>query len=153
MGILRETNCIFSNVRELNFDGRGGVVVHKNDGSEFVLYTKSYAADDSVIRKKMNAYTSDILSIDHTTPMENIIRRRRNELTALKTITEYFGEFNSDQRLNAKEDRKWKDSFLAQYPQLDTDEFRNQLFADLNLIHVEYEIMDKRENSRRGNRA
>lgn len=148
-----ETNCIFSNVCELNFDGRGGVVVHKNDGSEFVLYTKSYAADDSVIRKKMNAYTSDILSIDHTTPMENIVRRRRNELTALKTITEYFGEFNSDQRLNAKEDRKWKDSFLAQYPQLDTDEFRNQLFADLNLIHVEYEIMDKRENSRRGNRA
>ena len=73
--------------------------------------------------------------------------------TGFLPITEYFGEFNSDQRLNAKEDRKWKDSFLAQYPQLDTDEFRNQLFADLNLIHVEYEIMDKRENSRRGNRA
>lgn len=143
-----ETSCLFNEVSKVKFDGEGNVTVEKNNGQEFELFTRTRRAH----YERMNALTADILSIDHITPMENIVRIHRDELGALKRITECFNEFNCDGRLVSNRDGKWKDSLLAAYSELCTEEFRNQLLADLYLIRVDYEIMDKRENSGRGNR-
>lgn len=149
-----ERRCLFRDVREVFFDGNGNVKVIENSGHEFELYTKAFQnVGNQVYHKQMQAYSADMLSIDHVTPMENTMRSHRNELHALKKITDCFNQFNSDNRLNPKADRNWKDSLLAEYPELYTENFRNQLWADLNLIRVDYEIMDKKENSRRSNRA
>lgn len=143
-----ETSCSFNEVSKVKFDGEGNVTVVKNNGQEFELFTRMRRGN----YEKMNALTANILSIDHVTPMENKMRIHKDELNALKRITECFNEFNYDGRLDPRRDSEWKDSLLAAYPELYAEELRNQILADLNLIRVDYEIMDKRENSSRGNR-
>lgn len=145
--------CLFMDILRVDFDGLGKVTVVENNGTEHTLYTKAFNERGEVYLRKMQAWSADRLSIDHVTPMERVMRQHRDELPALRRITDCFNEFNFDNRLEPNADRTWKDSLLAEYPELFAPDFRNQLFSDLNLIRVEYEIMDKSDNSRRGNRA
>lgn len=144
----------FETIQSLVFDGHGEVTAH-TDQDSFVLFTRALNDERQEYLRPVNVVYPKQLSIDHVTALENIVRQNQNGLPALRKITNHFNELNALQNntLNPRQDREWKDSLIAQHrEEYMSQGFRDLIMNDLESLHVEYELMETRENSRMGNR-
>ena len=154
MHILRDAACgfdRFSDIKKLEILADGTVVFTRNDGTSFEMMTRT--ANGAVVKEFVTRGLRDV-SIDHVVPLENILRQNRNRLVGFTRLTELFSEFNraSGGNLDARAEREWVNAFFEQYRRvLDTDEMRTLIGQDLEILELEFELMDARENSIRGN--
>ena len=94
------------------------------------------------------------MSIDHVVPLENIFSQNKDQLKGLSELTSLFFEFkkNVGANIDPRAERKWVDDFFKQYRKhLDSDIMRAKIEKDLAILKLEYELMDTRENSIKGN--
>lgn len=160
--LLRDRNGnyeVLSDVKMLAIYNDGTVVVTKRDGSMFELMTRTFVrkggrvTEGPIVRQKARRGLCDI-SIDHITPLSNIISTHRGRLAGFEKLTNLFQEFSGG-RLNCRAEMTWVNEFFDEYrDRLTTSEIRSLIVNDLNSLNAgtEYELMDTRENSKRGNR-
>ncbi len=153
MHILKdESNAeVFSDIRKLEILNDGTVVFTKKDSSCFEMMTRT--ANGVVVKEFVTRGLRDV-SIDHVVPLENILRQNRNRLSGFIRLTELFADFKrkSGENLDPRAERKWVNTFFEQYRgELDTDDMRALIKHDLEILELEFELMDTRENAMRGN--
>ena len=153
MHILRDGHNfeVVSDIRKLEILNDGTVVVTKRDGSYFEMMTRR--ANGVVVKEFVTRGLRDV-SIDHVVPLENILRQNRNRLSGFRRLTELFSDFKveSGENLDPRAERKWVNAFFDQYRgELDTDDMRALIKHDLEILELEFELMDTRENSMKGN--
>ena len=142
----------FSNVKQFEFHGDGTVLITKSDGATVIMMTHTADGKNIMIEKAKRGLRD--VSIDHVKSLEGVLRRNKNRLSGLRRITELFFEFEKSvcRKLNPRAEKDWVNDFYRQYRHiLDSDEMRALVASDLNLLELEYELMDTRENSIKGN--
>lgn len=124
-------------------------VVLKNS-EEFELYT--YNVDCKGVIPLRTKYMGDI-SIDHIKSLAEKMEEHRNELPALRRITQLYYELEreSQNKFDPRCERMWKDELLEKnFEELCTKEMCNKIMDDLKTLDLHYILMDKRQNSRKG---
>ena len=142
----------FSDVKQFEFHGDGTVMITKSDGAMVKMMTHTADGKNIIIEKAYRGLRD--VSIDHVKSLEGVLRRNKNRLSGLRRITELFFEFEKSvgRKLNPRAEKDWVNDFYRQYRHvLDSDEMRALVASGLNLLELEYELMDTRENSRKGN--
>ncbi len=152
----------FSDVKQIDIYGNCRFVVTKKDGTSFELRTKTRIGrimteqDVLLDRNEIAPNWSDI-TIDHITPLENVIRENGNDLRGLRELSKKFVEYNNKVRGGKLDGRKddWVNDLYEYYrEELNTDDMRDLLAIDLETIaQCGYELMDLRENSGKGKKG
>lgn len=150
---------VVSSVKKLVIFDEGTVVVTLKDNSTFELMTRTVVkrngrgVEGPIVKERAERGLRDV-SIDHIRPLENVLRQIGVRLVGLKKLTElFFMRFKRDsgEHLDPRAEREWAKAFFEQCRgKLDTDEMRALIIADLNALAMEYELMDTRENSKKG---
>ena len=141
----------FSDTKQFEFCEDGTVMVTRNDGTIFEMMTRT--ADGGIQKEHASRGLPDV-SIDHVVPLENIFSQNKDQLKGLSELTSLFFEFkkNVGANIDPRAERKWVDDFFKQYRKhLDSDIMRAKIEKDLAILKLEYELMDTRENSIKGN--
>ncbi len=144
----------FSKVAEFEILRNGTVIVTKNDGGTFKMMTRT--AEGSIREERTKLGLHDV-SIDHIKPLENVLREKQESLVGLKNLTVLFQKFNHENSGKFKEraKRTWVNIFFKNYRDvLDTKSMRDDFVKhDLQILNeLEYELMDRKENTRKGKR-
>lgn len=141
----------FSDTKQFEFCEDGTVIVTRNDGTIFEMMTRT--AEGGIQKEYATRGLRDV-SIDHVVPLENILRQNKDQLKGLSELTSLFFEFNKNvgANIDPRAEREWVNEFFERHREyLDTDNMRSKIEQDLVILEMEYELMDTRENSIRGN--
>ena len=141
----------FSDIKKFEFCEDGTVAVTRNDGMSFKMMT--HTAEGGIMEECAKRGLRDV-SIDHVVPLETILRRNKDRLKGLSELTSLFVEFskNVNANIDPRAEREWVNEFFDRYREhLDTDSMRTKIEQDLAILELEYELMDTRENSKKGN--
>ena len=146
---------LFSEVAGFEFLRNGIVIVIKRDGETLKMMTRT--ANGSIREERTECGLRDV-SIDHVKPLENVLRENKGSFVGLNKLTTLFQKFNHENSGKFKEraERTWVNIFFKNYRDvLDTKSMRDDFVEhDLMILNeLEYELMDQRENARRGNRG
>ena len=144
----------FSEVKQFEFHGDGTVLITKSDGATVIMMTHTADGKDIIIEQAKRGLRD--VSIDHVKSLEGVLRRNKNRLSGLRRITELFFEFEKSVgfKLNPRAEKDWANDFYDQFrPVLDTDDMRSLIAEDLNILDLEYELMDTTYNTIKGKRA
>lgn len=145
-----EKPVLFSKVRRIEIKANGEVVVTCAESS-FVMMTRT--AKGSIVTECAVCGMRDV-SIDHIVPLESFLRKNKNKLLGLIALTKMFHtlEDKLGKKLNPRVERNWIDEFCAHYRDvLNSGEMRKLIESDLEVLKgLEYELMDRRENSKKG---
>lgn len=154
IGILKEDGgkIRFSEVTGLEFLRNGTVVVTKNDGKTFNMMTRTAGGSIREARTKLGLRD---VSIDHVNPLENVLREKQKSLVGLKNLTVLFQEFNHENngKFKERDEKAWFNVFFEAYrDKLGTKSMRDDFVEhDLMILNeLEYELMDRKENTRKG---
>ena len=154
IGILKEDGgkIRFSEVTGLEFLRNGTVVVTKNDGKTFNMMTRNAGGSIREARTKLGLRD---VSIDHVNPLENVLREKQKSLVGLKNLTVLFQEFNHENngKFKERDEKAWVNVFFEAYrDKLGTKSMRDDFVEhDLMILNeLEYELMDRKENTRKG---
>lgn len=95
------------------------------------------------------------VSIDHVNPLENVLREKQKSLVGLKNLTVLFQEFNHENngKFKERDEKAWVNVFFEAYrDKLGTKSMRDDFVEhDLMILNeLEYELMDRKENTRKG---
>lgn len=151
--ILKSSNgdyVLLSDVKELVINNDGTVRITPKIGPAFDMMTHMAGGG---IKKVFARQGFRSISIDHVKSLENVVGGKKGILSGLKELTELFKSFASqyDAKLDERAERVWVNDFFAQFKDaLDTEAMRALLTADLQVLDLEYELMDIRENSKKG---
>lgn len=143
----------FSDVKQFEFHGDGTVLITKSDGATVIMMTHTADGKNIIIEQAKRGLRD--VSIDHVKSLEGVLRRKKDSLSGLRQITELFFEFEKSVgcKLNPRAEKDWANDFYRQYRHiLDTDEMRDLVVSDLKSLELEYELMDTRENAKKGKR-
>lgn len=156
MRILMPNNASvsFTGIEQFEFYGNGTVVITKNDGVVFEMMTHTENCK-KIVKEEAKRGLRDI-SIDHVKPLEEVLRRNKDRLNGLRRLTELFWEFEKEigRKLNPRAEKDWVNDFYNQFrPVLDTDDMRTLIAEDLNILDLEYELMDTTYNTMKGKRT
>lgn len=161
MHMLKDENGhyeVVSSVKKLVIFDDGTIAVTQKDNSIFELMTRTVVKrngrtlEGPIVKEKARRGLRDI-SIDHIRPLENVLRQSRTHLMGLEKLTRLFWVFKraSGKHLDPRAEREWVNAFFEQYRgELDTEEMRALIIEDLNALNMEYELMDTRENPKKG---
>lgn len=144
----------FSSVRQFEFRDNGDVWVTRKDGSLFKMMTHT-PEGKRIEDVHANRGLRDV-SIDHVVPLEKILRKNKDALRGLKRLTELFFEFKKviGRELNPRAEKDWVNDLYDHFRRvLDTNEMRALIVHDLEILKLEYELMDTRYNSIKSNNA
>lgn len=161
MHMLKDENGhyeVVSSVKKMVIFDDGTIAVTQKDNSIFELMTRTVVKrngrtlEGPIVKEKARRGLRDI-SIDHIRPLENVLRQSRTHLMGLEKLTRLFWVFKraSGKHLDPRAEREWVNAFFEQYRgELDTEEMRALIIEDLNALNMEYELMDTRENPKKG---
>ena len=156
MRILMPNNASvsFMDIKQFEFYGNGTVLITKNDGAVFEMMTHTENCK-KIVKEEAKRGLRDI-SIDHVKPLEDVLRRNKDRLNGLRRLTELFWEFEKEigRKLKPRVEKDWVNDFYDQFRLvLDTDDMRTLITEDLNILDLEYELMDTTYNTIKGKRA
>lgn len=156
IGILKESGdkVLFSKVAGFEFLRNGTVIVTKRDGETFKMMTRT--ANGSVREERTERGLRDV-SIDHITPLENVLRENKGSFVGLNKLTTLFSEFNktAGRNFDERDEKDWVNVFFEAYrDELDGKDMRDAFVEyDLKILkNLKYELMDRKENTRKGKR-
>lgn len=156
MRVLKSENgdfVRFSDVAGIVIRGDGKVDVMTRSGETFKLMTRTASASQKIVCEVTLRGLRDI-SIDHVTSLENVLKNNLSKLHGLRRLTELFTDFKQKCgiELDERAERTWVNDFFIQFKNaLEKEDMRVSLIADLQqVLDLEYELMDTRENSKKG---
>ena len=150
----------FSHISRIDIHVDCRMLAVNNDGTPFELRTRTHdnniMTEQFVLRTRGQAILNwKDITIDHVRPFENVLREYADQLTGLGLLSKKFAEFNEDHgwMLDGRKDN-WVNELYDRYRgELDTDDMRTKLANDLGCLCERgggYELMDTRENSKKG---
>lgn len=161
--VLRSENgdsVPFSDVMRMDIYADCRVEVTNRDGDIFALMTKTHdrriVTEQAVLLNRgETAPDWNAITIDHVIPLENVLRANVDRLDGFKRLSQLFSDFNIEHGgvLDGRKDC-WVDDLYDRYhEELEDEALRNMIADDLLLIETScggYELMDSRENSKKG---
>lgn len=141
----------FSDVAYMTIRQDGGVYVKTSRGESFQLMTRK-AEGKSIVYEQALRGLRDI-SIDHIVPLKEVFRKDQQNLLGLRRLSELLQSYKQECNgmLNERAERTWIDGFIIRYEdELNSKELQRTLVNDLNRLDLKFELMDMRENSKKG---
>lgn len=143
----------FSNVKEMEITNDGKLIVTLNDDKNFDAYSRT--SDNKFVPMVMKKQWSSA-TIDHKVAMENKVGIFSDKFTGLRKFSDLLLQFVHEKGITErkiigsnKESMNYVSEFIAKY---DTELYnmRDSIMDDLNMMQLEYELMDGSENSKKG---
>ena len=139
---------LFKDVQKMQYLKDGTFLVVFNDGI-FPLYTRT--SKNKIILEKTSIAWKGI-SIDHMIPLENDLRAKINSLPTLIKISDLvINSLDELGMVNLRSEEKWYNT-VYDYLSNVLNPLRDSLYNELLKLDRRYELMDRNENPRRGNR-
>lgn len=139
-----------SEIKRLLIWNDGGVTIALKNGDTFEMHTRRAGG---TIAKARALHGLKGLSIDYCVSFEEVADAEIGNLDGLKKISALFKSFNAKlgKTLDARQEFMWVHDFYEEYCHVfDTDETRNLLAQDLKHLKFEYELMELKENVKKG---
>ena len=144
----------FSNIKEMEITKEGKLVVKLNNDQKFEAYTRTSDGEQIIPMFMKKQWSS--ATIDHKVAMENKIGVFNDKFTGLRNISDLLLQFVQEKGIKErkiiesnKEANAYASEFIAKY-ETELYNMRDSIMDDLNMMQLEYELMDGSENSKKG---
>ncbi|MCQ2601516.1 MAG: hypothetical protein MJ184_09180 [Treponema sp.] len=142
---------LFSEIDHMEIRSDNSVYFFTKDGKDFALYTKTY---DGKLKQQFSRIWDNI-TIDHIESMEEKLRTNKISLTGLQIVSDKWSDYRNKNNLaprsgNNKKETVYENEFIEANKKELTG-LKKSILNDLYNLDLQYELMDRSENSKKSN--